>query len=542
MSNLKEITKTRLLIHIYVLFTIFSYVNICAQERIDKSGLNRIIINDDLDSLKLFLQNGENSLHHEHFKQMIRVALSEATQYDKTHALEIILPRHTSPLNPTLYLWYAVYAESPNAADFWLRRGAEVESYYNSVSGHYFMIRETPLMRSAIQGNLELAKTLIAHGADVNKRGEQELTPLIYASQSDNLELVKFLIEQKADMFAVDYRKRNVLMHAAYCGNNNIIDFYISQGFSVNSMDKDKRTPLIITSLYSFDEMSGNDIFEELEEKVYQTTRLLVEKGANINAKDFEGMTALMFAVSRGYLKVVEYLLLQGAKLDDCNNFGDIVAAFYNPWSYAYYGEDRDEYLKKFEALLKLENAGDGQRPSLKRKSQMEKDIELLDAIAKNDVDKVKKAIESGASLYPDWEQDYMGSMMFRALNSGASCSILKLLIESGASVNDGNINGTTALMRAVMGNDFDAVSYLIGRGAQVNLKNQYSNTALIFAAKNGNVKMIKLLLDHGADINVIGNGITAIDIARENNYFEVVKLLESKGAKTYDELVKILH
>ncbi|WP_108823516.1 ankyrin repeat domain-containing protein [Dysgonomonas sp. Marseille-P4361] len=528
----------KILTHICFLFlTVFSYVNIYAQDQMDKDGLNRIITNNDLDSLKQFLQNGENLLHIEHFKQMVRQALSTATQYNKTDALEIILLYQTSPLNPTLYLWHAVYAGSPNAADFWLRRGAEVESYYNSVSGHYFMIRETPLMRSAIQGNLELAKILVAHGADINKRGEQELTPLIFASQSGNLELVIFLIEQKADMHAVDYQKKNVLMHAAYCGNNDIIDFYISQGFSINSKDKYNRTPLIITSLYSFDEMSGSDIFEDLEERVYQTTKLLVERGADINVKDFEGMTALMFAVSGGYLKVVEYLLSQGANLGDINNFGDSVAVFYNPWSFAYYGEDRDEHLKKFESLLKLVNIDYEQIPSPKIKSQMDKDIELLDAIIKNDVDKVKKAINTGASLYPDWEQDYMGSMMFRALNSGASIPILKLLIESGAFVNEGNIYGTTALMRAVMGSDYDAVAFLIDKGACINLKNQYGNTALIFAAKNGDAEMINLLLKHGADINAIGNGTTAIDIARENNKIEVVKLLESKGAKTLEEL-----
>lgn len=538
MSNLKLRAMKKVLTHICFLFlTVFSYVNIYAQDQMDKDGLNRIIINNDLDSLKQFLQNGENLLHIEHFKQMVRQALSTATQYNKTNALEIRLLYQTSPLNPTLYLWHAVYAGSPNAADFWLRRGAEVESYYNSVSGHYFMIRETPLMRSAIQGNLELAKILVAHGADVNKRGEQELTPLIFASQSGNLELVKFLIEQKADMHAVDYQKKNVLMHAAYCGNNDIIDFYISQGFSINSKDKYNRTPLIITSLYSFDEMSGSDIFEDLEERVYQTTKLLVERGADINAKDFEGMTALMFAVSGGYLKVVEYLLSQGANLDDINNFGDSVAVFYNPWSFAYYGKDRDVHLKKFESLLKLLNVDYEQIPSPKIKSQMDKDIELLDAITKNDVDKVKKVINTGASLYPDWEQDYMGSMMFRALNSGASIPILKLLIESGAFVNEGNIYGTTALMRAVMGSDYDAVAFLIDKGACINLKNQYGNTALIFAAKNGDAEMINLLLKHGADINAIGNGTTAIDIARENNKIEVVKLLESKGAKTLEEL-----
>ena len=42
-----------------------------------------------------------------------------------------------------------------------------------------------------------------------------------------------------------------------------------------------------------------------------------LEKGANINAKDGSGMTALMYAEQRGYTQLADYLREKGAKEDE---------------------------------------------------------------------------------------------------------------------------------------------------------------------------------------------------------------------------------
>jgi ankyrin repeat protein len=48
----------------------------------------------------------------------------------------------------------------------------------------------------------------------------------------------------------------------------------------------------------------------------YSMVKLLVENGANIDALNTEGKTALMFAVQSGNIRLVKYLLDAGAKID----------------------------------------------------------------------------------------------------------------------------------------------------------------------------------------------------------------------------------
>ena len=66
----------------------------------------------------------------------------------------------------------------------------------------------TTLIYASKNGHLETAKLLIANGADVNNRGEDEdkFTPLIYASKNGHPEVVKLLINKGADVNARDER------------------------------------------------------------------------------------------------------------------------------------------------------------------------------------------------------------------------------------------------------------------------------------------------------------------------------------------------
>ena len=54
---------------------------------------------------------------------------------------------------------------------------------------------ESPLMMAALKGELDLAKRLIAKGADVNKPG---WTPLHYAATGGHLDMIRLLLEEHA--------------------------------------------------------------------------------------------------------------------------------------------------------------------------------------------------------------------------------------------------------------------------------------------------------------------------------------------------------
>jgi len=74
--------------------------------------------------------------------------------------------------------------------------GAELSVSSPAIAGDY------PINIAAIRGSLEEIKIFIAHGADVNSKGEHGYTPLHEAVEQGHLEVVKFLLEQGADMSA----------------------------------------------------------------------------------------------------------------------------------------------------------------------------------------------------------------------------------------------------------------------------------------------------------------------------------------------------
>ena len=49
-------------------------------------------------------------------------------------------------------------------------------------------------------------------------------------------------------------------------------------------------------------------------------SKMLVEHGAEINATNYTGMTALMFASEFGYIKIVKYLVVHGADMHATND------------------------------------------------------------------------------------------------------------------------------------------------------------------------------------------------------------------------------
>ena len=118
---------------------------------------------------------------------------------------------------------------------------------------------------------------------------------------------------------------------------------------------------------------------------------------------------------------------------------------------------------------------------------------------------------------------------------------ILKTLkmLEEGT-ISDINIrdsgwgDGTALMYQAYLGTVESMESLLAHKPpALINLKNRNGMTALHDAVGSGDPAKVRLLLDYGADKTIRNNrGRTALDVAREYNYTECIKVLQSYTPK----------
>jgi ankyrin len=116
------------------------------------------------------------------------------------------------------------------------------------------IVYATALMRAAFSGDLELAKLLLAHGADPHIMSKDRETTLMAASgtgfingyskgrsAAERLEVVKLLVQLGEDVNAADNYGITPLMVAANLGEMPVIEFLIDKGADLGAYDLGKK-------------------------------------------------------------------------------------------------------------------------------------------------------------------------------------------------------------------------------------------------------------------------------------------------------------
>ncbi|HTH77701.1 MAG TPA: ankyrin repeat domain-containing protein [Ramlibacter sp.] len=86
---------------------------------------------------------------------------------------------------------------------------------------------ETPLMMACLRGQADIARKLIARGADVNKAG---WTPLHYAATSGNVTIIRMLLDENAYIDADSPNGSTPLMMAAMYGTPESVKLLLDSG------------------------------------------------------------------------------------------------------------------------------------------------------------------------------------------------------------------------------------------------------------------------------------------------------------------------
>ena len=145
------------------------------------------------------------------------------------------------------------------------------------------------------------------------------------------------LIKNGADVNQPDKDGSSALMNACRWADEPIVRFLLGHGATPDKPASPKgRTALMIGCAY----YSGKGI-----------CRMLIDKGAEVNAKTLSGATALMLAAQNAKLDVVELLLKHGAKANTKDETGKTALDYAN-------GAEVSDYLKQSAKDTRIDKQG----------------------------------------------------------------------------------------------------------------------------------------------------------------------------------------
>jgi len=146
---------------------------------------------------------------------------------------------------------------------------------------------------AALTGNIEIVKSLLEQGVDVNGKDLEGLTALMLSSFNGHTDIVKLLLDNGALIEARDKVGRTAIMFASTGPFPETVTLLLENDASVNAVDHGEHwTPLMHASA----------------EGLFEIVKILLEYGADPSLIDIDGDTAASFALQNGHKDVVKLL------------------------------------------------------------------------------------------------------------------------------------------------------------------------------------------------------------------------------------------
>jgi ankyrin repeat protein len=330
-----------------------------------------------------------------------------------------------------------------------------------------------------------LAKALLDAGAALNAKDGKNKTPLDYALSKKRTELTE-LLRSKGGKTTKELAAAENIFAAAEVGDLEAIKKHLKGGADVNAVNKQGYTALHLATRRGQKDAAA----------------LLLEKGANVNAER-KGKTTLDFAVKNE--EIAALLREKGGKT------GKEIKAEGSIFSAAQSGLV-DAVKTHLAAGVDVNGKNKGGYTALHlaaKKGHIEVAKALLEAKAD-----IGLASKSGKTVL-HYDAYYNGNLDFA-----------KLLLDAGAPVNVLDKRRKTPLDYAVSLRNAALVELLLAKGARTG-KELRAETDIHYAAANGYADAVKRFIENGGD----KGGYTALQYAAYNGYIEVVRVLvESKA------------
>jgi ankyrin repeat protein len=178
------------------------------------------------------------------------------------------------------------------------------------------------LLQSAEKGDLASVQRFVKKGANIEAKDQSGSTPLMIAVGNADAAMVKFLLDRGASVDTRNTHGANVLMEAAQMGHVSIIELLLQKETDQRALNEAILRDIEYQPTIIRQESSKVADQPEDADPFVKTVKLLLDKGADINARNEEGATLLIEAAGFGRLAIVKMLIQKGADLEARSNNG----------------------------------------------------------------------------------------------------------------------------------------------------------------------------------------------------------------------------